>query len=110
MNASEALQVVDRLASTIQRMRSLAFERDGSGVATETMLGHLAPWVHGPKCLLPALSEIQDRGSVTASELHNLCFVAHSLEPSVALNASLMSGPIPEPSHDWLRRPWTSPA
>ena len=111
MTASAALAVVDRLTFVIQRMRSIAIETLGDDTNAKTLLSYLTPWLHGPKCLLPALVSVQDRGSVTASELFNFCFIAHTLEPTIALTASNMAllgttEPIPTPSQQWLSHPW----
>ena len=115
MDSAAALRVVDRLARTIQRMRSLALEQEGDSPQARLMLADLAPYVHGAKCLLPTLAQIQDRGFVTPSELHSLLFIAHTLEPSIALHTDIMalaSGTptLPEPSFEWLRHPWPVPA
>jgi hypothetical protein len=111
MDASTALSIVDRLTFVIQRMRSIARETMGDDTDAQTLLSYLTPWLHGPKCLLPALTAVQDRGSVTPSELFNFCFIAHTLEPTIALTASNMAllgtaSPIPAPSQQWLAHPW----
>ena len=110
MNAQDALRVVDRLTFTIQRMRSIGAEALGDDAVAHTLQEFLTPWVHGPKCLLPALAKVQDRGFVTPSELYNFCFIAHTLEPTIAFSATRMlqdcPNPVPTPSADWLRHPW----
>jgi hypothetical protein len=115
MTGPQALAVIDRLTYTLQHMRSVSAENLGTDAITNQVLCDLTPWVHGPKCLLPALVGVQDRGFVTPSELYNFCFIAHTLEPSIALTASLISTAsgdsdvlLPQPSTEWLSRPWAS--
>jgi hypothetical protein len=112
MNAAQALAVVDRLTFVLQRMRSISAETLGDDATAHLLQSYLTPWVYGPKCLLPALAKVQDRGSVTPGELYNFCFIAHTLEPTIALSSSLMAvagnyaAALPAPSADWLTHPW----
>ena len=94
-------------------MRSVSAESMGTDAITAQVLSDLTPWVHGPKCLLPALTSVQDRGFITPNELYNFCFVAHTLEPTIALTASLIATAngdadslLPLPSTQWLMQPW----
>lgn len=109
MNAKGALEVVNSLAFTLQRMRSISAETVGTDEVAQLLLQDLNPYVFGPKSLLPALSQLQDRGSVTPIELYNLCVIAHDLEPAIAQSAALFTRndhAVPPPSSSWLSSPW----
>jgi hypothetical protein len=105
---SEAMEVVNRMTFAVQRMRTMAIEQLGDDTTTLRVLTELEPWVHGPKCILPALTKVQDRGSVTPGELLNFCYIAHhfsTISMAVGIMASAgdwgISDPIPEPDINW---------
>lgn len=115
MTGKEAMAVVDRMTFVVQRMRSITMEELGSDEITRKVLADLQPWVHGPKSVLPALTKIQDRGSVTPGELYNFCIIARELEPTIGITSDIMEASgwapsgitIPEPTTRWLADQWS---
>jgi hypothetical protein len=110
MKAEEAMAVVNRMAFAVQRMRTMAIEELGDDDTTRRVLADLEPWIHGPKCILPALSKVQDRGSVTPGELMNFCYIAHHFSTiSMAVGIMAVAGdwgidePVPEPDVNWIK-------
>lgn len=72
MTEQEAMQWVGRMRVAVQKVRSNMDEGDLADAAAV-----LTPWFYGDKNILKAIAMVEERGSVTGQEFHNLMYVAH---------------------------------
>lgn len=106
---TERLGVVRAMLRAVQKLRSnsveahFGFDTPVTAGDDDPLLVDLQPWVFGSKSVLPLLDRIVTRGRVSGEELYNLLVIAHRLQPSIALQATLLGSDLPEPTLDLAR-------
>lgn len=76
----EALALVLRVQTAVQKTRSNLIEAMGDDEAAMKVNEALQPWLFGDRCILRATEIVLARGQVTAGELYNLLIICNRPE------------------------------
>lgn len=87
MNQETAHEIVNKLIVAIQRFRSMNAEE--LGLTFAEISAELLPWTLGKNCLIPTLLKMSER-PISPGEMHNVLYIAHYLEPVMAVAYSLI--------------------
>ena len=101
MKQSEAMQHIELIRRAVQRLRSVTAENGliaGSSNTlgmTEEQAARVWSWVWGKKCVLPALSKIEDNfdesGILPPQSYYNVMYIATQLEPMIGVVAGIIA-------------------
>lgn len=102
MTPSEAMGLVRRLQTAVQKVRSGLAE---TGLPEDVLAYASSPWLFGDGCVLRATEAVLASGSVTGGDLYNLMWIASRDEVRGLLGPWLAVNRLPdfpEPDFAWI--------
>lgn len=106
MTEAEALLIVDKLVTAIQRYRSMAVEELQSDVLE--IARDLQDYTLGEAQFLEILMEIQDRQTMAPIDFYNMMFMADRMAPEAKVAyAGIHGEALPEPDLELVAKGWS---
>lgn len=105
MTEQEALDVIAKLVTAIQKYRSNALEELPAEV--QEMAGEVQPHTLGKGKFLEILIKVSDSGTISTLDFNNMMMMAHGSAPESALAYEIIHAePLPMPDYSLVTKGW----
>jgi len=95
MKKSEAITLLNNIAITIQKCRSIV--REGQEDTSDEIFAWLNPYLFGKKCPLDVILKAIETENFDRLFINNILYICTDFEPLIAVEGTLLGFDIPEP-------------